>query len=391
MQILSGSGQLLVSCFSFRYIRELLRIIEWRGVFCLVKEYAEDLKKYDPLCDEKLNMEFKCKILICSAHFRWCNAVAPLSKNVVGSSLEEKESRVDGRSSSVSPRRVNHIITASLLVLVEVFYCTRNKTTSAHKVDTSSSLPASDDDGVASSLLAVCYLCLDGGDDEAGQPLRRDCACRGTDAGFVHLSCLTEYLATKNKGTCTISEIIKPWEVCPNCLQEYRNELAVDIATKCVSYVRVTYPRDTRMQVDALFLKLRALKSMFVRFTPVQMKEFDVIANVMLSLIDRLKGEATPLSKYYSEAEAYVYNTLGQIAIEEGTEESVKRAVGYFARKLKVSESIGHAENILIAKRHIALAKSKFKGATIAEFEGINNESIQGISSKELSNKSVVR
>ena len=265
------------------------------------------------------------------------------------------------------------IITASLLVIVEVFYRTRNKMTSAHKVDTSSSLPASDDVGVASSSLAVCYLCLDGGADEADQPLRRDCACRGTDAGFVHLFCLTEYLATKNKGTCTISEIIKPWEVCPNCLQEYRNELAVDIATKCVSYVRGTYPRDTRILVDALFLKLRALKSMFVRFTPVQMKEFDVIANVMLSLIDRLKGEATPLSKYYSEAEAYVYNTLGQIAIEEGTEESVKRAVGYFEKKLKVSESIGHAENILIAKRNIALAKSKFKGATIAEFEGIVN------------------
>ena len=46
---------------------------------------------------------------------------------------------------------------------------------------------------------AVCYLCLDGGAD-ASQPLRRDCACRGTDAGFVHLSCLTNYAETKCKG-----------------------------------------------------------------------------------------------------------------------------------------------------------------------------------------------
>jgi hypothetical protein len=45
---------------------------------------------------------------------------------------------------------------------------------------------------------AVCYLCLDGG-SEAGQPLRRDCACRGTDAGFVHLACLVKYAATKSK------------------------------------------------------------------------------------------------------------------------------------------------------------------------------------------------
>jgi hypothetical protein len=47
---------------------------------------------------------------------------------------------------------------------------------------------------------ALCYLCLDGGVDEAGQQVRRDCACPGTDAGFVHLSCLTNYAIAKNKG-----------------------------------------------------------------------------------------------------------------------------------------------------------------------------------------------
>ena len=46
---------------------------------------------------------------------------------------------------------------------------------------------------------SVCYLCLGGDLDDDGQPLRRDCACRGTDAGFVHLSCLTDYAATKSK------------------------------------------------------------------------------------------------------------------------------------------------------------------------------------------------
>ena len=54
------------------------------------------------------------------------------------------------------------------------------------KMDAASSLLATLDDREA-----VCYLCLDGGvDDEDGQQLRRNCACRGTDAGFVHFSCL---------------------------------------------------------------------------------------------------------------------------------------------------------------------------------------------------------
>ena len=75
-------------------------------------------------------------------------------------------------------------------MIVEVLNRTRNKMISAKPA-------CDDDDGVATSSLtsddcgeAVCYLCLDGGADDAGQPLRRDCACRGTDAGFVHLACL---------------------------------------------------------------------------------------------------------------------------------------------------------------------------------------------------------
>jgi E3 ubiquitin-protein ligase DOA10 len=57
---------------------------------------------------------------------------------------------------------------------------------------------ASSDDVNALSEAAVCYLCLDGGSDETDQPLPRDCACRGTDTGFVHLSCLAKYAAVKS-------------------------------------------------------------------------------------------------------------------------------------------------------------------------------------------------
>ena len=98
-------------------------------------------------------------------------------------------------------------------------------------VDASFSIPT---DGEA-----VCYLCLDGGvDDETNQPLRRDCACRGTDAGFVHLSCLTNYAETKSKQSLDMDEFLNLWEKCPSCHQEYQNKLAVDIATKFVSFVR---------------------------------------------------------------------------------------------------------------------------------------------------------
>ena len=108
----------------------------------------------------------------------------------------------------------------------------------------------------------VCYLCLDGGADE---PLRRDCACRGSDAGFVHLSCLAEYAETKSMQAIGMNEFRKPWKECPGCHQCYQNKLGINIATEFVSFVRRQYPRDTRRQVESLYSKLRALVIMFER------------------------------------------------------------------------------------------------------------------------------
>ena len=235
------------------------------------------------------------------------------------------------------------------------------------EVDASSSLLASsEDDGVA-----VCYLCLDTG---AHEPLRRDCSCRGTDAGFVHLSCLAEFAATKSKQASDMNEFRDPWRVCPGCHQCYQNELAIDIASKFDSFVRKQYPGDTGMQVEGLYLKLRALDNMLERLQPVKKIEAGVTANVMLSLIDRMKNDA-PLSKRYSWYESYAYNAHGRIALEEKTKESARRSVTHFEKDLKVCEAIGDDDGIAAAKSNIAYAKSKYEGAS-------NNEELLKASHK---------
>jgi hypothetical protein len=207
---------------------------------------------------------------------------------------------------------------------------------------------------------SVCYLCLDG---EANEPLRRDCACRGSDAGFVHLSCLAGYAANKSKrwDGRDRDEFVKPWAFCPGCHQYYQNELAVDIASEFVSFVRRQYPHDTQMQAESLYLKMCALDSMFERLQPLQKIEAGVTANVLLSLIDRMREEVSPLSMRYSQLEAEAYHTHGHIALAEGTEESARRAEAYFETSLQVVEAIGDAEGITIAKRNIAIAKSMYE------------------------------
>jgi hypothetical protein len=158
-------------------------------------------------------------------------------------------------------------------------------------------------------------------------------------------------------------EFIKPWRVCPGCRQEYQNELRIDIASKFVSFVRRQYPSDTRNQLEALFVKLRALDSMLKRLTTVQKREAGVTANVMLSLIDRIKTEGSPLSKRYSQTEGFAYHTHGRIAFIKGTEESLRRAVAHFEKELEVFEAIGYVEGVATAKRNMAGGGSSFESA----------------------------
>jgi hypothetical protein len=50
-------------------------------------------------------------------------------------------------------------------------------------------------------------------------------------------------------------------------------------------------------------------------------------ANVMLSLIDQMKNESPPLPMRYLYFKAFAFHVHGNIALDEGTEESARRAV----------------------------------------------------------------
>jgi hypothetical protein len=167
-----------------------------------------------------------------------------------------------------------------------------------------------------------------------------------------------------------MNEFRDPWLNCLSCHQKYQNELRIDIASKFVSFVRRQYPDDTDRQVESLYVKLRAFSSMLDRLQPRQKMEAGVTANVLLSLIDRMKNDSSPLLPMrYSQFEADAYNTHGRIALDEGTEEGARRAMVHFENQLEVNEVIGDAEGIATAKSNIALAKSKYEG-------GNNNEEV---------------
>ena len=65
---------------------------------------------------------------------------------------------------------------------------------------------------------ATCYMCLEGGTDD--NPLRRNCACRGSDAGFAHMDCLVR-AAEANRNL---------WWECSVCNQDFFGDVQLGLA-----------------------------------------------------------------------------------------------------------------------------------------------------------------
>jgi hypothetical protein len=164
-----------------------------------------------------------------------------------------------------------------------------------------------------------------------------------------------------------MKEFNKSWHTCPNCHQYYQNELSIDIANKFVLFVRRQYPRDTQRQVESLYVKLGALDDMLDRLQPVQKREAGITANVLLSLIDRMKREVSTLTERYSRLKAIAYGVHGRIALDEGTEESAREAVIQYENQLELYKAINDVEGVACARGGIAMAKSKYEGGNNKE------------------------
>ena len=53
-----------------------------------------------------------------------------------------------------------------------------------------------------------------------------------------------------------LNKFREPWQSCPNCHQPYQHQLAVDLATKFVTFVEGKYPGDGQKYLEALYQRL---------------------------------------------------------------------------------------------------------------------------------------
>ena len=203
---------------------------------------------------------------------------------------------------------------------------------------------------------AVCWICLEGGSDDTGKPLVRDCACRGSDAGFAHMSCIIKYAQKKCEQASIddISEFITPWRTCPTYLQSYQNDLAIRIADEFVSFAKKSYgyPGNELVEKVKVMVALRQqinsnLSATSGRETMDAKDKIENLIHKLLAMVVQAKEEhsmggwalMTPTSDEFqmytyicATFEAFGYHNLAQLCTLDKSQASMETEIGYYTR-----------------------------------------------------------
>jgi len=228
---------------------------------------------------------------------------------------------------------------------------------------------------LSSEAEVVCYSCQECGPDASGHLPGRSCACRGSDAGYVHLSCLANYASEKSRHEQSLQDFNRSWEYCPVCEQKHRGEFAVALATEFSAFVRREYPHDATLRVICLSTKLSALMGLTNQSSPQQMTEMVTIGRLLLEMVPQVA--TTEDKEMFLSIKGNAHHALGTMARREITSEGDKRMISHFQSYLEVTEELGYSEGICFSKVLLADARSKCGGVNIKEYLSVHLEAYE--------------
>ena len=208
----------------------------------------------------------------------------------------------------------------------------------------------------------TCYICLDDGPDELGGEVMRDCSCRGS-AGYVHLSCAVKYAEQKYDIVLNRKQDDEdPWRICPNCHQDYMEELALHLAKMFVSFIEKNHPHNHTLILRAQVTRLESLTTKTHDRSYTQTKEAEQVANSIIHKVKQMKLRRIQITDQDRVYEAYAYEILGCMLVEEGAKRKLPEAIRYFEKSLEVSTANNFDNGIVRAKGLIRTVNSKLSG-----------------------------
>ena len=191
---------------------------------------------------------------------------------------------------------------------------------------------------------ATCYICQqDTYQGATTDRLVRDCSCRG-NSGFAHTRCIVESAIThSNNNSGDWLQRRKGWTECPNCNEGYKNQLGLDLSFRFIGYLKSA---SIQHQIYARILTLRILTDMYTkiphnpRYNRLGTK---AVQDIIHSMNELKENDMSKQSFIFAKA-AVRYNA-GQLALIEGTEQSMHIAKGNFMACLDLVKLIGLLED----------------------------------------------
>ena len=262
---------------------------------------------------------------------------------------------------------------------------------------------------------ATCYFCLEEGGDAVGEePLVRDCSCRGESAGYAHKSCIIQFATVKSKQDKDDFE--RAWHTCPNCNQQYQNQLRLDIASAYLEFAETTYGQpDNKMKlmnalivnIDSIFeiltqmYRQNASKLMRVdAMKPALRVQGENLLNKLLSMTLQVKKDSDiaswvhmpKWSKEYQEYkqfsyayEAYSYERLGMFYRMDSTKESYLIAIKHLKKAVVIFKLIGYETESNFTANNLAMARDMLRednGTTAPISQDTKTSALKSISER---------
>ena len=156
---------------------------------------------------------------------------------------------------------------------------------------------ATDDEAKPPTLVcAPCWICLEDGPDDNGEPLVRDCACRGETSAGYHVSCIIDYAKVKTNQAIDLREkkqkvvdaVHEPWKLCPNCQQPYMGVVSLQLIEAWLEHTK-HLPESHFVRWMAHGLRLDTL--LFQATLSKDYQSIEILAKAMLQTLEENPSE----------------------------------------------------------------------------------------------------
>jgi hypothetical protein len=215
-----------------------------------------------------------------------------------------------------------------------------------------------------------CWVCLEEGpDDKSGLPLVRDCSCRGS-SGFAHLSCIIKNAESHGRRVAREDVDVNPgvfakaFEFCPNCKQQYQNDVIYKLTKAAVDFTEREYK-----DFNCGYLLSMTLSN---RLTVIDPKnnaddrvEGEESCTKIISIIDDMKRNeslAQVWKEMYIYSEAKAFGAVASFYMHVDTEESLTKAKLYYTKARDIFREKGDEIPMLMAEKKIAEIEAKIGG-----------------------------